>query len=155
MLEIPFSIGLLKDFIGLAAPANPNLNQTGRSEVGAQCAHRWKDWVKCICFSNPGAHSLAPTSGEIYAVRAALSGSEEMSAAHQELLAGYVQLFASALERHSLLPPDELYRRCVGLVGAGEALCMMMVGGQCSEPDAATAFSALIRGGLQPPSSQS
>ncbi|UOQ69200.1 TetR/AcrR family transcriptional regulator [Hymenobacter volaticus] len=94
-------------------------------------------------------HCAADTSGEIYAVGAALSGSEEMGAVHQELLAGYVQLFAAALAPHSPLPPDELHRRCVGLVGAGEALSLLMVGGQCRESDAAATFSALIRGGVQ------
>lgn len=96
-------------------------------------------------------HCAADTSGEIYAVGAALSGSEEMGAVHQEVLAGYVELFASALAPHSPLPPDELHRRCVGLVGAGEALSLLMVGGRCSEPEAAATFSSLIRGGLQAP----
>lgn len=98
-------------------------------------------------------HCAADTSGEIYAVGAALSGSEEMGAVHQELLAGYVQLFAAALAPHSPLPPAELHRRCVGLVGAGEALSLLMVGGQCRELEAAATFSALIRGGLQAPAS--
>ena len=96
-------------------------------------------------------HCAAETSGEIYAVRAALSGSEEMVTVHRELLADYVQLFASALAPHSSLTPDELHRRCVGLVGAGESLCMMMVGGQSSESEVADAFYSLIRGGLQAP----
>lgn len=91
----------------------------------------------------------AETSGEIYAVRAALSGSEEMSAVHQELLAGYTRLFATVLESHSSLPPVDLHRCCVGLVGAGEALSVMMLAGQCSEQEAAHTFSALIRNGLR------
>ncbi len=98
-------------------------------------------------------HCAADTSGEIYAVRAALSGSEEMGAVHRELLFGYVQLFAEVLSPHSLLSPDELHRRCVGLVGAGEALCLLMKGEQCPEPKAATTFAALIRCGLQAPAS--
>lgn len=99
-------------------------------------------------------HCSADTSGEWHAVGAALSGSAEMGAVHQELIDGYVQLFVSALEPHSTLPPDELQRRCVGLVGAGEALSVMMIGGHCSETEAAEALSALIRGGLRAPSSQ-
>lgn len=97
-------------------------------------------------------HCAADTSGEIYAVGAALSGSEEMGAVHQQVLAGYVELFATALQPYSPLPPDELHRRCVGLVGAGEALCLMLVAGQCSEQEAAVAFAALLRGGVQGPS---
>ncbi|KZD07519.1 TetR family transcriptional regulator [Oceanibaculum pacificum] len=93
-------------------------------------------------------HCSADTSGEWYAIGAALSGSEEMDAVRQELIDGYVQLFVSVLEPHSALPRDELYRRCVGLVGAGEALSVTMIDGHCSEQQAADAFSALIRGGL-------
>ncbi|MGY3608130.1 MULTISPECIES: TetR/AcrR family transcriptional regulator [unclassified Bradyrhizobium] len=99
-------------------------------------------------------HCSADTSGEWHAVGAALSGSGEMGAVHQELIDGYVQLFVSALEPHSTLPPDELQRRCVGLVGAGEALSVMMIRGHCSEKEAAGAFSSLIRGGLCAPSPQ-
>lgn len=98
-------------------------------------------------------HCSADTSGEIYAVGAALSGSEEMATLHQELLAGYIQLFAAALAPYSPLPPAELHRRCVGLVGAGEALSLLMVGGQCREQEAAATFAALIQGGLQAPAS--
>lgn len=93
-------------------------------------------------------HCCADTSGEWHAVGAALSGSEEMGAVHQELLAGYVQLFGAALAPYSPLPPQQLHRHCVGLVGAAEALARLMVGGQCSEQEAAQAFAALIRGGL-------
>ena len=94
------------------------------------------------------------TGGEWHAVGAALSGSEEMGGVQQELLAGYVQLFMATLAPHSSLPPAALHRCCVGLVGAGEALSAMMLGGQCSEPEAATAFSSLIQGGLRTSSPQ-
>lgn len=94
----------------------------------------------------------ADTTGEWHAVGAALAGSEEMGAVYQEVLAGYAQLFAAALAPHSPLLPADLHRRCVGLVGAGEALSLLMVGGQCREPEAAAAFAALIRGGLNAPS---
>jgi AcrR family transcriptional regulator len=97
-------------------------------------------------------HCSADTSREWHAVSAALSGSGEMSAMHQELLDGYVQLFASALEPHTAMAPEELERRCVGLVGAGEALSKLMIGEKCSEKEAAAAFSALVRGGLVAPS---
>ena len=97
-------------------------------------------------------HCSVDTGGEWHAVGAALSGSEEMGTVHQELLAGYAQLFVAVLAPHSPLPPADLHRCCVGLVGAGEALSVMMLGGQCSEQEAAQAFSALIRGGLGAPS---
>ncbi|MEQ5838993.1 TetR/AcrR family transcriptional regulator [Paraburkholderia acidicola] len=93
-------------------------------------------------------HCSADTSGEWHAVGAALTGSGEMGAVYQELIDGYVQLFVSALRPHSGLTPDALQQRCVGLVGAGEALSVMMIGGHCSEKDAAEALSSLIQGGF-------
>ncbi|UOR07451.1 TetR/AcrR family transcriptional regulator [Hymenobacter aerilatus] len=93
-------------------------------------------------------HCSVDTGGEWHAVRAALAGSEEMGAVQQELLAGYVQLFSTTLAPHSSLAPVALHRCCVGLVGAGEALSVLMLSGQCSELEAATAFSSLIQGGL-------
>jgi AcrR family transcriptional regulator len=98
--------------------------------------------------ANAYIHCSVDTGGEWQAVRAALSGSEEMSAVQQELLAGYVQLFSATLAPHSLLSSAALHRCCVGLVGAGEALSVLMLSGQCSEQEAATAFSSLIQGGL-------
>ncbi|MET4108377.1 TetR/AcrR family transcriptional regulator [Hymenobacter sp. UYP22] len=92
---------------------------------------------------------------EWHAVRAALAGSEEMSVVQQELLAGYVQFFQAILAPYSSLPPGALYQRCVGLVGAGEALSVLMLSGQSSELEAAATFSTLIQGGLLLPSAQS
>ncbi|QEI09306.1 TetR/AcrR family transcriptional regulator [Pigmentiphaga aceris] len=88
------------------------------------------------------------TGGEWHAIGAALAGSEEKGAVLQELLDGYVQLFASVLVPFSELSPAELARRCVGLVGAGEALSAAMVQGTYTESDAANTFAALIRGGV-------
>lgn len=96
-------------------------------------------------------HCSAETSGEWQAIGAALAGSQEKEAVYQQLLDGYVQLFAAALKPHTALPRAELVRRCVGLIGAGEALSAAMVRGQCREAEAAAAFAALILGGLQQP----
>ncbi|RYF05494.1 MAG: TetR/AcrR family transcriptional regulator [Deltaproteobacteria bacterium] len=90
--------------------------------------------------------------GEWQAVGAALSGSEEMAAVQQELLAGYAYLFVAALGPHSALAPAALHRHCVGLVGAGEALSVLMLAGNCSEQEAAATFAALIQGGVHAPS---
>ena len=99
-------------------------------------------------------HCAADTSGEWQAVGAALAGSAEKDAVYQELIDGYVRLFASALAPHVSLVPAELARRCVGLVGAGEALSAAMVRGVCTEAEASAALASLVEGGLaaQPPS---
>lgn len=88
------------------------------------------------------------TGGEFHAVRAALAGDDEMDAVHQELLAEQVRFFASTFRPHTPLAPAELERRCVGLVGAGEALSAAMVRGQCSEAEASETFAAIMQGSL-------
>ena len=95
-------------------------------------------------------HCYADTGGEWHAVGAALSGSEEMGAVHQELLDVYVALFAAALKPHSTLQARQLHLRCVGLIGAGEALSAAMVRGEATEKQAAKALAALMRGSLAP-----
>jgi AcrR family transcriptional regulator len=89
------------------------------------------------------------TTDEFHAVGAALAGSEEKAAVLQELLDNSVRMFVSVLSPHSALPPAELERRCVGLVGAGEALAARIVRGRCSEAEAIAAFAPLIEGGLR------
>ncbi|MDW5377206.1 TetR/AcrR family transcriptional regulator [Halomonas sp. HP20-15] len=94
-------------------------------------------------------HCYADTSGEWHAIGAALTGSEEKEAVYQELLDGYLQLFAAVLKPYCEVADAELERRCVGLIGAGDALSAAMVRGNCSEADAARTFAALIQGGLR------
>ena len=91
----------------------------------------------------------ADTNGEFHAVGAALAGSGEKAAVFQQLLDNSVQMFVSVLAPHCGLPPAELQRRCVGLVGAGEALSGALVRGLCSEVEAAEAFASLINGALR------
>lgn len=97
-------------------------------------------------------HCAADKTDEFHAVGAALAGSEEKAAVFQELLDNSVQMFVSVLKPHSLLPAAELERRCIGLVGAGEALSAALVRGNFSEAEAAGVFASLIKGGLRAPS---
>jgi AcrR family transcriptional regulator len=96
-------------------------------------------------------HCAADKTDEFHAVGAALAGSEEKAAVFQELLDNSVRMFVSVLRPHSTLPPAELERRCIGLVGAGEALSAALVRGTFSENDAADVFASLIEGGLRAP----
>ena len=97
-------------------------------------------------------HSSVEMCGEWHAVSAALTGSEETELVHRELLDGYVELFTSALAAHTTLPASELRLRCVGLIGAGEAVMAAMARGTSSEAEAAKALTSLIWGilGLTP-----
>jgi AcrR family transcriptional regulator len=91
----------------------------------------------------------ADTTDEFHAVGAAMAGSEEKAAVFQELLDNSVAMFVSVLKPHSTLSPPELYRYCVGLVGAGEALSAVLVRRMCSEAEAAKAFASMIEGALR------
>lgn len=90
----------------------------------------------------------ADTTSEFHAVGAALAGSEEKATVFQELLDQSVEMFIAVLKPHSSLATAELERRCIGLVGAGEALSAALVRRTCSEAEAVKAFSSLIEGGL-------
>ncbi|WP_043837298.1 TetR/AcrR family transcriptional regulator [Muricoccus aerilatus] len=93
-------------------------------------------------------HCAADKTDEFHAVGAALAGSEEKAAVFQELLDNSVQMFVSVLRPYSTLPAAELERRCIGLVGAGEALSAELARGRSNEAEAAGALASLIRGGL-------
>lgn len=90
----------------------------------------------------------ADIDGEFHAVGAALAGSEEKVAVFQELLSNSVAMFAAVLAPHSKLSPDELKRRCIGLVGAGEALAAARLRGDCDEAAAIATFTGIISGAM-------
>lgn len=94
-------------------------------------------------------HCAADKADEFHAIGAALAGSEEKAAVFQELLDNNVRMFVSVLEPHSTLSTADLERRCVGLVGAGEALSSALVRGDGDEAETARVFASLIQGGLR------
>ena len=96
-------------------------------------------------------HCAADTADEFHAVGAALAGSEEKAAVFQELVENSVRMFVSVLKPHSRLAMAALERRCIGLVGAGEALSAALARGKCSEAEVIEVFSSLIEGGLRAP----
>ncbi|WP_232468163.1 TetR/AcrR family transcriptional regulator [Bordetella genomosp. 13] len=93
----------------------------------------------------------ADMTDEFHAVGAALAGNEEKAAVFQELLDNCVQMFVSVLRPHVELPPAELKRRCIALVGAGEALSAALVRGKARRSDVVRTYASLIQGGLQAP----
>jgi AcrR family transcriptional regulator len=90
----------------------------------------------------------AETDGDFQKVGAALAGSQEKAAVFQELLEHCVEMFRSVLAPFSTLAGGELHQRCIGLVGAGEALAAALVRGQMRETEAKASFASLIRGAL-------
>lgn len=131
--------------------------------------YRWIDGVRVSEFRNAMANTelsfdetvrelatayircAADKTDAFHAVGAALAGSEEKAEVFQELLDNAVRMFVAVLEPNNTLPIAELERRCVGLVGAGEALSAALVRGNGSEAEAAGVFAALIAGGLRAP----
>jgi AcrR family transcriptional regulator len=92
----------------------------------------------------------ASVGPEWHAISAALKGDEQMDAAQRELLDGYVALYRDALAPFSSLPPEELQLRCVGIVGAAEAMSRDMTRGRTDEARAAANLAALIVSGIDP-----
>jgi AcrR family transcriptional regulator len=85
---------------------------------------------------------------EWHAISAALKGDEEMEAFQRELIDSYVALYRDALAPYSKLPEDELRLRCVGIIGAGDAIARDMVRGRVDEAAAAASLASLIVGWL-------
>lgn len=85
---------------------------------------------------------------ELSAISAALKGNPEAEAIQREMLDNYTELMAAALRPHSGLAPETLRLRCVGALGAAEAMAAELNQGRVSADDAATALTALIMGGL-------
>ncbi|QSQ27213.1 TetR/AcrR family transcriptional regulator [Pyxidicoccus parkwayensis] len=81
---------------------------------------------------------------EWHAISAALRGDEEMETFHRELLDSYVALYRDALAPYSDLKKDELHLRCVGIIGAAEAISRDMLRGRVDEATAAATLASLI-----------
>ena len=92
----------------------------------------------------------ADTEGEVYNLGAALAGSEERGAVVRECLDHCARMFVAVLAPHSSVSETDLNRRCVGLVGAGEALAASLVQDGGDQAEVVAAFDALIRGSLCP-----
>jgi AcrR family transcriptional regulator len=81
---------------------------------------------------------------EWHAISAALKGDDEMDAFQQELIDSYVSLYRDAFAPYSDLPKDELHLRCVGIIGAAEAISREMIRGRITEATAAACLASLI-----------
>ena len=88
---------------------------------------------------------------EFTAVSAALKGDPEAEALQHDLLADYTGVMATALAPHTGLPAEALQLRCVGVLGAAEALAAELNHGRGTAPDVITALSDLILGSLGGP----
>ncbi|OJH35635.1 TetR/AcrR family transcriptional regulator [Cystobacter ferrugineus] len=85
---------------------------------------------------------------EWHAISAALKGDEEMEAFQRELIDSYVALYCEAFAPYTSLSKEELRLRCVGIIGAAEAISREMIRGRVEEAKAAATLATLIIHGL-------
>jgi AcrR family transcriptional regulator len=83
---------------------------------------------------------------ELGAISAALKGSLEMEAVQRELLDSYTDLMVAALSPYSGLTDPALRLRCVGVLGAAEAIATELNRDRTTTADAVTALTDLIVG---------
>jgi AcrR family transcriptional regulator len=85
---------------------------------------------------------------ELSAVSAALKGSPEMEVVQHELTDSYADLMATALLPYSGIAPQDLRLRCVGVLGAAEAIAAELNRERATDGEAVTALTDLIVGAL-------
>ena len=83
---------------------------------------------------------------EFAAVSAALMGDPAMEAAQHELLGAYVTVMADAMRPHSSLKAEALELRCIGVLGAAEAIAIELNHGRATAAEAVDALTNLILG---------
>ncbi|MGK4003521.1 TetR/AcrR family transcriptional regulator [Sorangium sp. So ce1036] len=81
---------------------------------------------------------------EWYAITAALKGDEEMEGFRQRVLDEYAAIYRDTFAAYAKLPGRELHLRCVGIIGAAEAIASEMLRGRTSEAAAAETLASLI-----------
>lgn len=91
-------------------------------------------YMSCLRTAGPQCH----------AIFAALKGDEQMEQVQRELVQGYVRVYRDLLAPYAQMDDDELLRRCVAIIGAGEALSREMSAGRMSEAHAAGTLASLI-----------
>jgi AcrR family transcriptional regulator len=111
--------------------------------------------------AEPGAGAIARVMSAAYfacatdmpeftAVSAALKGNPEAEALQHEMLDGYTEVMAAALAPHSTLPAGALRLRCIGVLGAADAIAVELNRGRTTATEAVSALAELILGGLAP-----
>jgi AcrR family transcriptional regulator len=118
--------------------------QESLSRAGGQLT----ETVRLIANAYMTCHSASGSEG--HAISAALMGDPQMGAVQQELMDNCVGIFADALAPFSRLSHEALQQRCIGIVGAAEALSLAMTRGRMSQAAAIENLSALLLIGIEP-----
>lgn len=91
---------------------------------------------------------LADIGAEAPAISAALKGSDEMAAQQRAMVGEYVEIMRGALRAHSSLTDEQLSLRCVGILGAAEAMAGEAQAERTPADEAIAALSAMIVGSV-------
>jgi len=114
----------------------------------ATARHELDEVARLIARAYMTCHSASGPEG--HAISAALMGDPQMEAVQQDLRDGCVRIVADALAPFSKLARDALEQRCVGIVGAAEALSRDMTRGRLDKIEAIDNLTALIVNGIDP-----
>lgn len=85
------------------------------------------------------------------AISAALKGNQEMEAIERDLLDGYTDLMATALRPYSALTRQALRLRCIGALGAAEAIAAELNRGRTTVTEAVEALTDFTVGSIGAP----
>jgi AcrR family transcriptional regulator len=116
------------------------------ADAVAGAPQRLEDVARIVSVAYMTCHTSA--GPEWHMISAALKGSAEMDAVQQDLMDGCARLFRDALAPFSAMPPDLLQLRCIGIIGAAEALSQEMTRGRIDEATAVANLAALIVNGI-------
>jgi AcrR family transcriptional regulator len=123
-----------------------DLQVTALRQALARSPRRLQDAARVVsqayldCASSAGA--------EWHAVSAALQGDEEMEAVQRELIDSYVALYCEAFAPYTDLPADELRLRCIGILGAAEAVSRAIIRGEATEDRAVASLASMATASL-------
>lgn len=89
-------------------------------------------------------HCYMTVGPEWHAIVGALQGDDEMNAYQRRIINHYVDIFRDTFAPYASLSAVELRRRCVGIIGAAEALSKDMLAGEISEAIASKTLAAIV-----------
>lgn len=81
---------------------------------------------------------------EWHAISAALQGDEEMEAVQRELIDSYVELYCQAFSPYTELAAGELRLRCIGILGAADAISRETIRGEVPEKRAVASLAGMM-----------
>lgn len=130
---------------GLLIALFEQLDQQQIDELAAAIAEapkRLEDVARIV--SNAYMACYQTIGAEWSAISAALRGDDVMDEIQCSLIDSYVDLYCSILAPYTEIAADELRARCIGIIGAAEAISREMVRDKLEEKAAAAVLQSLI-----------